>query len=120
MTFGAFFKELRIKNRLSLRSFCLKAEADAGNISKMERGIVTPPGEDILKRYAKAIGLTEGSDDWFSLFDLAAAEKGKIPSDLMNVSNTQLLPVFFRTLRNQHLDEENMLKLAAKIKEAGL
>jgi transcriptional regulator with XRE-family HTH domain len=119
--FGNFFKELRLKKQLSLRKFCLKAGADPGNISKMERGVLTPPGDEILKRYASALDISEGDNEWFNLFDLAAIAKEKIPSDIAhNEKTTQLLPVFFRTLRNQHLDEEKMLKLAEKIKEAGL
>jgi len=119
--FGSFFKELRLKKELSLRAFCIKANADAGNISKMERGVIVPPGDDILKRYANVLEVVEGSNDWFELFDLAAVAKMKIPSDIAhNEKTTQLLPVFFRTLRNQQLDEAKMLKLAEKLKEAGL
>lgn len=119
--FGTFLKELRLENKLSLRKFCIKAEADAGNISKIERGVIAPPGSEIIKRYAAALGLSAGSDNWINLFDLAATESGKIPSDIISNSKAaKLLPAFFRTLRNASLDEDKMLKLAEKIKEAGL
>jgi len=42
-----------------------------------------PHDREILVRYAKALGLLEGSDEWYCFFDLAAADRGIIPQDLM-------------------------------------
>lgn len=41
--FGKYFKEARIKKRITLREFCRKNNLDAGNMSKYERGLLLPP-----------------------------------------------------------------------------
>jgi len=119
-SFGIFFKSLRKKKRITLREFCLQASADPANISRLERGTMPPPQDiDILERYAKALEIEVGSDDWYRFFDLAAADRGIIPKDLMSDHEiVEMLPVFFRTLRGQKPTEEEMLKLVAKIKKS--
>jgi len=80
-----------------------------------------PPPQDteILERYAKALGVKAGSDDWYVFFDLAAADRGIIPKDLMaDHEVVKLLPAFFRTLRGQKPTEEEMTKLADKIRRS--
>jgi len=118
-TFASYFKALRIEKRITLRAFCEAAGADPGNISRMERGgMILPQDRRILARYAEALGLKEGSDEWYQFFDLAAADRGMIPQDLMD--DTELvkkLPAFFRTLRGQKPTEEELRKVLEKIKE---
>ena len=46
---------------------------DPGNISKLERGKMPPPGHDVLERYAGHLGIEEGSSEWYRFFDLAYA-----------------------------------------------
>ncbi len=118
-SFGEFLTALRKEKRVTLREFCKRAFADPGNISRMERGAMSPPQDpDILKRYAEAIGLEDGSDYWFAFFDLAAADRGIIPKDLMTDREVvEMLPAFFRTLRGQKPSKEEMQKLIEKIKE---
>jgi transcriptional regulator with XRE-family HTH domain len=119
-TFGEFFKFLRKKNKITLREFCLKASADPANISRLERGAMPPPQDtDILERYAKELDIKNGSDDWYTFFDLAAADCGIIPKDIMSDSEAvRMLPTFFRTLRGQKPTEEEMKNLAEKIKKS--
>ncbi|GBE05985.1 helix-turn-helix domain protein [bacterium BMS3Abin10] len=119
-SFGDFFKSLRKKKRITLREFCIKASADPANISRLERGAMPPPQDtDILERYAKTLGIKAGSDDWYTFFDLAAADHGIIPKDIMSDSEVvKMLPAFFRTLRGQKPTEEEMRKLAAKVKRS--
>ena len=116
--FANYFKDLRRKERLTLREFCKAAEADPGNISKMERGLVHPPYDrDILERYAKVLRIIEGSDEWYCFFDLAAADHGTLPQDLRSDQEiTKILPTFFRTLRGQKPTKEELLKLAEKLR----
>ena len=116
--FGKYLKALRKEKRIGLRDFCRKAEADPGNISRMERGLMPPPqSEDILRRYATAAGVEYGSDDWYRLVDLAAADKGIVPRDLLeNEEVVQMLPAFFRTLRGQKPTKEEMKRLAEKLR----
>lgn len=119
-SFGAFLKNLRKKKKITLREFCLKASADPANISRIERSTMPPPQDpDILERYAKALAITAGSNEWYTFFDLAAADRGIIPKDLMSDPEVvRMLPVFFRTLRGQKPTEEEMRKLADKIKKS--
>lgn len=43
MSFGALFRELRLKNKITMRQYCLKNGFDSGNISKLERNLIAPP-----------------------------------------------------------------------------
>ena len=93
--FGEFFKEKRLLSSLTLRQFCSNYNLDPGNLSKLERGQLAPPQHEKLEEYAKFLGLTPGSDDWFKLFDLAAAEAGKIPEDILSDEEVvDKLPVY--------------------------
>lgn len=119
-SFGDFFKQIRKKKRITLREFCIKAQADPANISRLERSATPPPqDEDILKRYANALDIKDGSDDWYRFLDLAAADRGIIPKDIMSDRDAvSMLPAFFRTLRGQKPTEEEMRKLIDKIKKS--
>ena len=116
--FGAFFKEARLKADYGLREFCQKYGLDAGNISKVERGLL-PPSASKLEKYAAYLGIKEGSDDWFKFFDLAASEAGKIPPDIMGDAElVKKLPLFFRTMRGQKVPEEKLDELTKIIRKA--
>ncbi len=117
-TFGDFFKELRNRQRTTLRQFCQAHGFDPGNMSKLERGLLPPPhSAEKLSQYAKALGLKKGSDDWYTFFDLAAAERGKLPVDVLeDHALVRKLPVFFRTLRGQQVSEKKLSELIEKIR----
>lgn len=119
--FGRFFESLRQRNGFTLREFCKKAGADPANISRMERGVMPPPkSRDILERYAIALGIESGSDDWYEFFDLAAANQGMVPKDLMTDAElVKALPAFFRTLRGQKPTPEEMKRVAEVIRRVG-
>src|SRR3989338_9660359 len=111
-TFGEFFKEKRMNFGLTLRKFCEKHNLDAGNMSKMERGISQPPKSDeLLKKYAKLLKLEEGSDGWYIFFDLAAAETGRLPKELVEKDIVARMPVLFRTIRRKKLSKDKLDKL---------
>lgn len=116
--FGSFFKEKRRKLGFTLREFCRVNGLDPGNISKIERGLLAPPqSKEILAKYASALEIREGNDDWLVFCDLAATSAGKIPPDI--VSNEQImnaLPVLFRSARRKTLDEQDLRKLVESIK----
>ena len=98
--FGTFIKELRMKQRLGLREFCLKYEHDPSNWSKIEREVLSPPSdESMLRKWAKQLGIKEGSDDWLKFFEYAAVDAGRIPDHILEDKELAAhLPVFFRTL----------------------
>lgn len=119
-SFGGFFKAMRAKRGLSLREFCLDNRLDPGNISRLERGQMQPPeSRDKLEQYAAALKIGKGTDDWYNFFDLAAAERGKIPDDMLsNETVVEQLPVLFRTLRGQRVDPKLLDELVEKIRKA--
>lgn len=118
-TFSRFFESLRQRSRLTLREFCKQAGADPANISRMERGVMSPPkSREILERYAAVLGLAEGSDDWYLFFDLASVAQGAVPHDLLSDANlAKSLPLFFRTLRGQKPTPEEMQRIAEKLRQ---
>lgn len=118
--FASYFQALRKEHRITLRAFCDAAGADPGNISRLERRAIPPPQDrEILVRYASALNLKEGSDAWYLFFDLAAADRGIIPQDIMNDAElVKELPAFFRTLRGQKPTETEMRKVIEKIRKS--
>lgn len=118
MTFGTFVKEVRIKNGLTLRGFCRIMNFDPGNWSRIERGILPPPkSKKILKEAAKTLTLTENSDDWHTLFDLATISF--IPTGLLdNQSVADNLPIFFRTMRGEKPAEKELIDLIEKLRRS--
>ena len=119
MTFGSFFKDKRILLGLTLRKFCEQHDMDVGNLSKIERGILpAPKSEEILKKYAEYLKLKKGSDGWYEFFDLAAAESGKFPKELMGKAILGRMPVLFRTIRGKKLSKAKFDELIKIIKES--
>ncbi len=115
--FGEFFKTKRVALGKTLRQFCLENELDPGNISKLERGLFPPPQQEKLEEYAKLLGIKRGADDWGRFFDLAGAEAGKIPKDILSDKEVvEQLPILFRTLRGKKVSNEKLNKLVRKIK----
>jgi transcriptional regulator with XRE-family HTH domain len=116
-TFGARFKDLRIRLGKTLRTFCEEYSLDPGNMSKLERGILPPPqSQDILTRYASALKLKKGSAEWYEFFDLAAAEAGMIPQDLQDQDVLRRLPVLFRTIRGTKLSNKQLDELIERLR----
>lgn len=118
--FGEFIRVRRAALRLSLRSFAEKADLDAGNASRIERGRVAPPeNAEILDRIASALDLRRGSPEYQQLMDLAAAAKGRIPQDLLSDEEVAArLPILFRTLRSKPLSGDQLEKLIDSIRKA--
>lgn len=120
MSFGDFFRELRLKNNMTLREFCLKYNFDPGNISKIETGIFNAPtSNEILERYAKALHLKKGSNEYIKFYDLAMASK--MPSHLVkNIKDKELLnnlPILFRTVDNEGMTTEKLEKIIKFVKK---
>ncbi len=118
--FGEFIKELRTRQRLGLREHCLEHGHDPSNWSKIEREVLAPPrDEDILRIWAKQLGLKQGSDDWLKFFDYAAVDAGRIPEYVLKDEKlVAQLPLFFRTLSGQNPSREDWEKLVEIINRA--
>lgn len=108
--FGELLKRLRIGRGVTLREFCQQNGFDAGNYSRLERGLFPPPQkEELLEKYALALGLERGSDEWLELFDLAAASRGQLPKDLLaDEELLEKLPAIFRTLRGREVPPDKL------------
>jgi transcriptional regulator with XRE-family HTH domain len=95
-SFGSIFRSKRESMGLSIREFCRRNKFDAAKISRLERGIDSPPHDlEILESYAKALKINKNRSEWFDLLDSAAIETGQIPADLLKDSNK------IRALMNQ-------------------
>ncbi|MFH1259068.1 MAG: hypothetical protein ABII74_04545 [Elusimicrobiota bacterium] len=110
--FGEYFKNRRVVLKKTLRQFCLDNKYDPGNISRLERGIMSPPREQSkLEEYAKALKIKQGSTEWYEFFDMARASKGIIPPELMKEDIVRRLPLVFRTLGGKKLSRERLEKI---------
>ena len=119
--FGEFFARMRRERlRLSLREFCERNGLDPGNMSRLERGKVAPPrSKEALERYAAALELKEGTEEWMMLFDLAAASRGEIPAELLSDEEVvSQLPVLFRTLRGDRVGDDQLKELLRFLRRA--
>lgn len=119
MRFGEYFSNKRRGLGLTLREFCRMHGLDAGNISKMERGKMSPPkGRAKLVEYAGYLQIKEGSDEWYEFFDLASIGAGKIPDDIYSDEKVvSALPLLFRSLRDTEITEEDLEKIIKLVKE---
>ncbi len=99
--FGDYIKQQRMALGMTLRAFCAYHEEDPSNWSKLERGILRPPLDDMrLSDIAHKLALDQ--DQVHQIKDLACAEAGRIPQDIMNDADVlALLPIVFRTIRNE-------------------
>lgn len=118
--FGKLLKTLRMKKGLTLREFCLTNGIDPGNYSRLERGLFPPPQkEELLEKYATALGLQRGSDEWLEFFDVAATSRGEIPHDLLSDEEVVgKLPILFRTLRASPIPVDKLDDLVEKIRRS--
>jgi len=117
-SFSKFFKQRRIMTGLTLRAFCEQHAFDAGNISKLERGVLAPPhGDEKLGEYAEALGLERESGEWFEFFDLASAARGEIPGDILSDAQVvERLPAMFQAMRD--LDPEKLDKFIELVRRS--
>lgn len=117
--FGEFFSAKRIELGKTLREFCRENGFDAGNLSKIERGLMTPPqSKEKRRQYASALGIKEGSDQWLDFCDLATISAGKIPECI--VSDKELMaevPILFRSISREGVEKENVRKLLDALKK---
>ena len=115
--FGTFIKELRKRQQLGLREFCLEHGHSPGNWSKIEREVLQPPRDErTLRAWAKQLGVQPASDDWHKFFDYAAVGAGRIPDHILeNKELAAHLPAFFRALAGQKPSREAAERLLAII-----
>ena len=118
-TFGEFFRQKRIIIGFTLRSFCERYGYDPGNISRLERNILSPSLDDEkLAGYAMALQVKNSSEEWVRFHDLAHAAKGAIPKDLLKSREIlSILPAFYRTARGEKLNKSKIKELIRLLNE---
>jgi transcriptional regulator with XRE-family HTH domain len=118
MTFGEFVRQKRLAVGFSLRKFCELAEIDPSNWSKVERERYQPTADrEKLEMIAELLGLQNGSTEWQEFFDLALIAQRKIPDDLYTDEQViSALPIFFRTVRGDKPNEEELNNLIELMK----
>lgn len=110
--FGPKLRDIRVRQGLTLRRFCDHAHVDPGNYSKIERGLFAPPGPEKIEKYLVALGIETGSDEYIDLLDLAAVDRGELPRTMLDDEALLAeLPVLFRTLRGDPVDDDQLDKL---------
>lgn len=111
--FGEMFRQKRIALGFTLRSFCERYSYDPGNISRLERNILSPSiDRQKLEGYALALKIPRDSEEWTLFFDLAHAAKGRIPNDILSIKKAPaFLPLLFRTARGQRLSKKKLQEL---------
>jgi transcriptional regulator with XRE-family HTH domain len=116
--FGENLKNYRLKNNLSLREVCKLVDYDPSNWSKIEHGKNPPPSDEkVLSKWALALGIKSGSEEFQNFIDQAKITQGIIPDDILSQSDVaKLMPAFFRTLRNKKPTKEEMDNLIKLIK----
>lgn len=116
--FGAMLNKLRTENNLSIRDVCKLVSYDPSNWSKVERGLIPAPTEEkILKSWAKALRVKK--EDIQDFMDNAIIAQSLIPSDILEKNEMlQLMPAFFRTVRNKKPSKKELDDLVDLIKKA--
>jgi len=119
MEFGDYFKELRLKSKVTLRQFCEVNGFDPGNISKIERGILPPPtSKEKLDHYATTLGIGPGDDEYLTFLDLARTSRVRaVVRDVTDSELLNMLPVLFRTVDNKDITPEKLDRIVNLIKE---
>lgn len=116
--FGSLLNDLRSENNLSIREICKLVGYDPSNWSKIERGLISPPSDDkTLKLWAKVLKVKSNGIQEF--MDDARIAQGIIPDDILNKAEMlELMPAFFRTVRNKKPNKEEIDNLINLIKRA--
>ena len=119
-TFGELFRQKRITLGFTLRSFCERYSYDPGNISRLERNMLSPSiDRQKLEGYALALKIPRDSKEWTLFFDLAHAAKGRVPKDILKSPHIlSLLPAFYRTARGEKLNKEKIKQLIKLLNDA--
>lgn len=116
--FGVYLRNRRIELGLTLREFCRQTDENPGNVSKIERGKLAPPDSiHKLQRYAKTLQI-EDTDEMHKFIDLASISRGELPEDIVSETEiAKILPLVFRTLRGEEVDQDKLKELAELIRK---
>jgi len=114
--FGDFLSEKLIEKCITLRELSRRTGIDASNLSKLERGIFSPPKKrETLESIAA--GLELSSAEATELYDRADTAGGQFPGELSHIKENPAIPLLLRAVDNKQLTEEKIHELVALIEE---
>ncbi len=117
-SFCELLREKRLAQRLTLREFCRRADEDPANFSRIERGLRTPPSDEVLSRYAKALNL-EGEE--LRLFmDVGVISRRELPKDIPIEALVEKLPAVLCSIKRGDRSNERLGKISELTKKAFL
>ena len=76
-----------------------------------------PSDEKILSTWAIALGLKKDSKEYMEFLDKAAIAQGILPKNISEEEMVELLPAFFRTMRNGKPTKEELDELINLLKK---
>lgn len=119
MTFGEYYKQLRIKSGQTLRSYCNKHGFYSPIISKIERDRLAPAKwKELRERHALALGLIDGSDGWYEFFDKIEASTIQNQREELDDSEVlRRLPIFVGFFGGQIPSAERLDQLIELIRK---
>jgi len=122
VSFGELVRELRLRQRKTLRQFCEEHGYDPSNWSKLERGVNPPPKRgQTLEKWAVQLDLGRNSDEWDDFMITAAVSRGEIPATIMANENVMgRLPAIFRVLARGRLSERQLDDMVEETERLGL
>lgn len=114
--FGTRLRAMRLAAGLGLQAFCRRTGMDAGNYSRLERGLTRPPRDHRkMEPIRAALELEPESDDWLYLLLLADLEWGALPRRLLTDEAVRpLLPALLQGLAGRRMTEpqiETLMRL---------
>ena len=84
--FGKFINIKLKELKITLRELSRRCNIDASNLSKMERGVISPPkNRKTLEKIANALNLTKKESNYF--IDLARQDNEMVPENLKYIKN---------------------------------
>ncbi|MGC9453112.1 MAG: helix-turn-helix domain-containing protein [Oceanipulchritudo sp.] len=112
-TFGEFLRKSRsqkaaIDRTYSVRGLALKVGIQPSYLSKIERGLQPPPGEDTIKRLATELGEDP---------DVLLALAGKVSSDLQEIirKRPELFSKLIRELKS--MPDHALLRIVREVRD---
>ena len=113
MNFGKLIRKSRLQAQAGDRNYSLRKTAERVGIqpsylSKIERGELPPPGEEVICKLAKDLGLDT---------DIMLAMAGKVSSELLEVirSRPELFAMLLRELKSA--PDHAVLKLVREVRD---
>lgn len=116
--FGTRLRAMRLAAGIGLQELYRRTGQDAGNYSRIERGLTRPPRDyRKLEPVRAVLGLELESDDWTYLLTLADLERGALPRRLLTDGQVRpLLPVLLQRLGGGRVTEAQIEALIALIR----